>query len=204
MSAARWAATLSLATLIFAGCSGDPGTRTDGDWLVLSPSGEPVTTSIDLDELEYNVIQGRLTAGHGGAMFEYIPDWGKNVTFGLAVPQEAMDPAWGDIDFELAVPTQEMYLIHSDLDNLLVIRLSPDGMRFLEPISVFATWMPWAGAPPEPLWYWNGDECDKAEVTPDGKRWRIKFDVNHFSDWRVGPRPIPEPSHSDQVPPITW
>ena len=158
MNATRWMATLSLGTLLLAGCGSDPGTRTNGEWLVLSPSGEPVTTTVDLDQLQYNSIEGQLAAGSGGVMVESVPDWGKNVTFGSAVPPEAMDPAWGDVSFVIEVPTTEMYLLYPDLYNVLVIRLSPDGMHFLAPLTVFATWMPWEGAPPEGLIFENDGE----------------------------------------------
>ncbi|MCA9756894.1 MAG: hypothetical protein KDA27_13905 [Candidatus Eisenbacteria bacterium] len=204
MNATRWMATLSLATLLLAGCGSDPGTRTNGEWLVLSPSGEPVTTTVDLDQLQYNSIEGQLAAGSGGMMVESVPDWGKNVTFGIAVPSEAMDPAWGDVSFVIEVPTKEMYLLYPDLYNVLVIRLSPDGMHFLAPLTVFATWMPWEGAPPEGLIFENDGDSGVPIVTQDGKRWRLRFEVDHFSDWRVGPRPIPGRSNSDEVPPITW
>lgn len=204
MRATVWLAALSLATVLVAGCSDESPNRTNEGWLILSPSGEPVTLELSLDELEYVEINGTLLPGQGGILSGYVNDWGKNCLFGLTVPPEATDPFWEPIEFSIRVPTQAEYQAHSELANLLLVRLDPDGTHFLAPLTLTTTWMPWEGQPPTDLEFWNGSDWGVPTITPNAKRWRVTFSIDHFSDWRVGPRPAPHHGEADEVPAITW
>jgi hypothetical protein len=197
-------AVLSLAALLFTGCGGDRSVPTDDGTLLAPPAGSPSTQDFDPEQLEYEEFSGVLMGGQGGVMFEYSVTWGKNCLFALIVPPEATDPYWGTIPFTFRIPTKDSYMLYPELHNQLFIRLGPDGTHFLAPITVVATWMPWEGTPPDPLEFWNGGDYGTPTVEPVGKRWRITFQVDHFSDWRVGPRPPKTGEENDVASPITW
>ena len=204
MNATRGIAALSLAALVFVGCSGDPDPQ-GGTGTVLAPSeGTPSTQDFDPEELEYEEFSGTLLGGQGGVMYEYSVTWGKNCLFALIVPPEATDPYWEPIEFTYRIPTKDSYTLHPELHDQLFIRLGPDGTHFLAPITVIATWMPWEGTPPDPLEVWDGDEWREATVEQVGKRWRVTFQADHFSDWRIGPRPPKTGEEGEAASPIAW
>jgi hypothetical protein len=140
------------------------------------------------DILEYEVIEGSLEPGQGGAMGEYLRTWPKLCYFGLLVPPGAVE---FPIDFTMRIPTREMYDTYPEIEDEIIIRLGPSGTEFLEPITVHATWMPWAGDPPPELEFTDGVTSGRADpiYLPDIRRWSVTFQIDHFSDWRVRPAP---------------
>ncbi len=192
MKRTRFSAPLLMAGILLVSCSEDPS-RTSG---FTEPTGpEPrVGSSFDLDQLDYETISGTLQPGQSGIMSEVLTTWPKNCRFSLLVPESSM-PGGYAINFEMRIPTQASYLENAgELNHRLVIRLAPDGEQFLGPITVEGTWMPWQGrgVPPSTLYYYNGDEWGEAEIiyVPTLDRYRVRFQVNHFSDWEVGPEPL--------------
>lgn len=184
------ALVLTFAVLLVS-CSEDPGVPS----AVIAPAGPGPqgSFSFDLDDLEYETISGTLQPGQSGGMYAYLTTWPRNCLVSLVVPAESM-PGGGPIDFSISVPTQESYLdpaYAAELEGVLIIRLAPDNTQFLGPIYVQATWMPWEGAPPATVWYHNGTDWGIATVTyyPSINRYRVSFEVDHFSDWEVGPEP---------------
>ena len=189
MKRIRLLALLLITGILLVSCGQDPsGTSA----VIGPPPPEPQRSpGFDLDDLEYETISGTLPAGQSGGMYAYLKTWPRDCVFSLVVPVESM-PGEGSIDFTMRIPTQASYLAHAEeLHHRLIIRLGPDGQSFLGPITVTGTWMPWQGAPPTPLYYNNGSEQGETTVTQVGNRYRVSFQVFHFSDWEVGPEPIP-------------
>lgn len=157
-------------------------------------------STFSLDDLDYEEISGSLMPGSGGIMSQNLTTWPKNCRFSLVVPPEAVPPTGPPIPFKVKVPTQASYLEYAaELENpdRLIIRLEPDGLQFLVPVTVKGTWMPWMLGPgeapddPDPLVFSNGSDSGVATVTQEGTRYRVSFDVDHFSDWEVCPVPDP-------------
>lgn len=148
-----------------------------------------------LDQMDFVSISGTLQGGEAGGMLQSMPpDWPKNCRFGIFVPEASMQEY--AIEFTVGVPTKAMYTGQEwgwFLENRLFIRLEPDGENFLGPITVYGTWMPWEGAPAEPLIAFSGADTVAVSVTHDValNRYYLEFDVDHFSDWEVCPEPLP-------------
>ncbi len=186
------AIAITLVAALLGGCGGQTGSPADVAAPPETPTGAYATTEIDFDELDYEVIEGTMEPGQPAVMGGYVTSWGRNCYFGLNVPDGAIQQ---QVDFSIMVPTRNSYLSFGlgdpGIEDLLIVRLGPNGESFQVPITVCATWMPWRPLPSD-LYYscGEGDE-GTPEVTflPDVKRYRITFQVDHFSDWRVGPRP---------------
>jgi hypothetical protein len=181
--------TLALFVAILAGCSSDPGRQPS-----TSPTPEQIVIVNDLKDypgLEWESLAGTLTPPNSGAMGKFATTWDRNCWFGLVVPESAVDPDWGPIDFEMKWPTKASYLLHPELNGKLLLYFDPDGVYFLDLITVVATWMPWEGAPPADLQICCAGECYDANITflPSIRRHRITAQVPHFSDWEVEPDP---------------
>lgn len=189
---------LLLTGMVFVGCGGDP----DGISRVTGPTvgrpGSASTLHIDLDELDYEVFSGTLYPGQDGLLNATMTTWGKNCVFSLVVPASSMPSGGAPINFTMSIPTKQSYIDHlAELDSMLIIRLAPDGQAFPGPITVSGTWMAWPGfnpQPPDTLWAYDHGGTDSSLVTivPVGStppRWRVTFQVYHFSDWETGPGP---------------
>ncbi|HMB70525.1 MAG TPA: hypothetical protein VKU85_14515 [bacterium] len=188
-------ALLAMFSSLLMSCGEQPGEPIT--ILVPTGPGAQLAPGLDLDDLEYETISGTLADGQGGIMTGYMPNWGAKALFGLVVPQSSM-PSGYDVTFTMSVPTVEMYeddVYGPLLEDWLVIRLGPTPQNFLGPITVIGTWMPWdSNGPPVPLsYYYNGQEVGEVEVEQVGARWRLYFDVDHFSDWETGPEPPAPP-----------
>lgn len=180
--------TLSLSALLLAGCGRDSGRLAQVSGPAI-PAADPA--NIDLDLLDYEVFTGTLSPGESAVMYNYSTTWGKNCLFSLVVPAESMPSEGVPTTFTMSIPTKSSYLAHPEIARTIIVRMAPDGMRFLGPITIQATWMPWEGAPPSPLYYQSGTEYGVADVqyVPSINRYRVTFDVYHFSDWEVDPVP---------------
>ena len=191
MNKTRFFAVLSLSALLFVGCGGN--TSDPGPSAPLTPAvGSPVAL-VNLDALDYEVLSGTLTPGSGGAMGQNLRTWRPygGCWFGLLVPPTSVDPEGDPINFTMRVPTKASYDAHPEIADRIIIRLDPDGMHFLGPITIDATWMPWLGAPLDTLWFGTGQEDQLPVVpvyNPTINRWQVSFQVTHFSDWEVGPQ----------------
>jgi hypothetical protein len=149
--------------------------------------------SVDLDSLDYETLSGTLAPNQGGVLSENLTSWPKNCRFTLTVPETSMSSETA-INFTMSIPTKASYDANSGLDDHLIIRLAPDGETFVGPITVEGTWMPWMGAPPDTLYYNSlsgASESGMAMITywPSINRYRVSFQVDHFSDWEVCPEP---------------
>jgi len=224
MSRATSLVLLSTALVFAAGCQEGPTIQEpDITELRVKPIGDPHHGGSDhhelLESLEYEEFMGWIEPGVGGGLVGYSETWPSRhpVIFSILVPQEALgepppDPPPGDppplIEFSLRVPTYDSYMEHPGLP--LILRLQPEGERFLAPIKVTATYMPWAGDPPngfwnaEPVYDEYGEVIDvlfneygNATVSPIPAGWQISFEVDHFSDWEVGD--IPEASDDPYI-----
>jgi hypothetical protein len=124
-------------------------------------------------------------------MGRYLSSWMKFCYFGLLVPPGAVE---FPTDFTMSIPTQAMYDLHPEIAEEIIIRFAPAGTEFLEPITVHATWMPWEGDPPPELTFTDGETTGTTNPVyqPDIRRWRVTFQIDHFSDWRVRPTPKEE------------
>lgn len=189
MNRTRLGAVLLVSGILFVGCDGDPG-RVASPTAPGGRSARP--SSVDLDSLQYEVFSGTLYPGQSGAMYKNLKSWqAPNCLFSLVVPASSMPDQGPPINFTMSIPTKASYDEDPTLFQRLIIRLAPDGEQFLGPITIQGTWMPWQGAPPNPLWYYSGPDSGLATVTylPSIQRYRVTFQVNHFSDWEVGPEP---------------
>lgn len=191
MNRTRFFALLSLSALLFMGCggnSGDPGPSAP-----LTPAvGPPVALNL-LDALDYEVLSGTLTPGSGGALGQNLRTWRPygGCWFDLLVPPTALNPEGDPINFTMRIPTRASYEAHPEIADRIIIRLGPDGMQFLTPITITATWMPWMGTPASTLFIDSG-QGPLTPVVPvydsNTNRWHVEFKVTHFSDWEVGPQ----------------
>lgn len=178
-----------------AGCEAD---RANGPTPVGTETPGLERSTFDLDDLDYEEITGTLLPGSGGVMSQNLTSWPKNCRFSLTVPAEAVPETGPPIPFSVKVPTQASYVEYaselSDPDRL-IIRLEPDGMQFTAPVTVGGTWMPWmlgvGETLPDTLMYTSGPDSGLAVVTQFGNRYRVSFEVDHFSDWEVCPIPDP-------------
>ncbi len=197
MNRTRFIAALSLCLFLLVGCGRDPSGQGKSAGPLAPSASSPVALDEDcyelLNSLEYETITGTLTPGSGGAMGMDLVTWGRNCWFGLVVPPEALAPDGDPIEFTMRIPTKGSYLLHPEiLNDEITVRLEPDGMHFLAPITVYTTWMPWLpyAEGGNARGFCAGEEADSTfapQWLPDVKRWRQVFQVRHFSDWRVGP-----------------
>ena len=67
MRPARGMAVLSVAVLLFTGCSSDRSLPTDEGTLLAPSTGTPSTQDFDPDQLEYEEFSGTLMGGQGAA-----------------------------------------------------------------------------------------------------------------------------------------
>lgn len=194
MNRTRQYAALLISVVLFAGCGESP----DKVSRLTSPSAPVVTVprrqvrpAVSLDSLSYEVFSGTLSPGQSGVLSRSMHTWGSNCLFSLTVPATSMPDQGAPINFTMSIPTKSSYLAHPELDSLLIIRFAPDGQHFPGPITIQGTWMPWQGVPPAQIWFYSGADSGLATVTyvPSINRYRIQFDVTHFSDWEVGPTP---------------
>lgn len=191
-------ALFALAGILFASCGEDPVGVTS-----VSPRPDtpgPSRSPGFLDDLDYLTISGTLQPGQSAIIFQALPpDWPKNCTFGLIVPESSVP--YAPIDLSIQIPTREMYT-DSEWSGLLAhrlfFRLEPDNTQFLGPVTVLGTWMPWENsvlaADPQPDVYAISDsDTVLVDVTfvPSENRYRLSFEVDHFSDWEVCPEPGP-------------
>jgi len=196
-----------LAVLLLAGCGKDIGPVTQiaapdpGRDVVAPAAGALIDASGDAElfpveppegklPIEYEEISGTLAPGSGGAMGQNLRTWDKNSWFGLVVPPTSVDPMGEAIHFKMRIPTKASYLTHPELQGRLIISMEPDMTSFLGPITLMGTWMPWEGVPPDSVYFYSGGEIGVATVTQvSSNRYQVTFQVNHFSDWELGPEP---------------
>ena len=179
---------LAIFAAILAGCAAD---RTDSQQA--NPTTSPIVIVDDLKDypgLEWESVEGLLTPPNSAALGKWATTWDRNCWFGILIPETAIDESWGPLNFVMKWPTKASYLAHPEIQGKLLLYFDPDGVQFLDYISVFATWMPWEGAPPADLQICCGGECYDATSTyiPSTRRYRVTAQVLHFSDWEVGPR----------------
>ena len=189
--------TLLLTGILFVGCGRDP----DGISRVTGPTvgrpGSASTLHIDLDELDYEVFSGTLYPGQDGFLSATSKTWGPNCVFSLVVPDSSMPAGSGPINFTMSIPKKTSHIANG-LGPWMFIRLAPD-QQFDGPITVTGTWMPWegtpTGTPPDTLWVYDcgGTDSTMATITQvpgySPPRYRVSYQVNHFSDWETGPGP---------------
>ena len=186
-------ALIALSGLLFAGCGGDAGRVSDLTAPPVTVGGGAQTSNLNLETLEYEELTGTITPGVGGLMGRNLTSWDKNCYFGFAVPPDALSPDSPPVTFSMRIPTKAAYLANPEIYQRLIIRMEPGNVQFQAPITIIGTWMPWqlatGQAPPDPLYYYSGSEVGVATRTylPATKRWQVMFNVNHFSDWEVGP-----------------
>lgn len=186
-------AVLLLSGMLFVGCGRDQ----EGISRITSPtvSRSGSVPRLDLlDDLNYEVFSGTLYPGESGIMSGTMTTWPKNCLFSLVVPASSMPPDGSPIHFTMSIPTKQSYLDHPELLHWMIIRLAPDGQQFQGPITVQGTWMPWQGVPPESLWVYSPGHTDSTLATTTyvsglNPRYRVTYQVNHFSDWETGPGP---------------
>ena len=175
--------------LLLARCSSNSGDWSEAEIPVVPPTGPMALVEFHLDSLTYEEITGYLQPGEAGMMLEDLDLWPRYSSFGLIVPEGAVPYP---VDFTMRIPTQDSYEYWKEvIGDELIIRLSPANTHFLEPITVLGTWMPWRGKPIQPLSYSSGSTTGPVDIIYDAvhRRYRVSFQVDHFSDWRVRPNP---------------
>lgn len=174
----------------------------DGPPLVGDDCKAPTFTSTDpeiLNGLTYETFSGTITPGQGGWLLAEPQTWPKGSTFTIMVPPGALpDDGTEPFGFQLQVPTYQSYLDNEDENDgaglPLVMRLEPSHINFLEPVQIFATYMPWSDPGLDPA-----DHTDWAPSCQDdsilwkydarARKWRVRFEAPHFSDWEIEPTP---------------
>jgi hypothetical protein len=193
---------LSVAILfLLAGCENDIGSVDSRD-VRPAASASKMTVQDHLDiigAIEFETFSGSITSEYGGWVQGSMATWPRGCTFTLMVPPGAVPGAPGErTEFSMSIPTYESYLAYADADLPLIIELEPSGVMFLKPITVLATYMPWADETVDDITdYWSISPAFEMFGPPvvwqDRSRIRVMFEVPHFSVWESGPPVPPSP-----------
>ena len=113
-----------------------------------------------LADLEWETFEGSLLPGYGGFLLANSTTWGPGCSFSIQVPPDALPGAPGDprIPVSISFPTKDSYLRYERIPDLncgaglpLILDLEPHGINFLEPLTVYATYMPWTDVTAEDI-----------------------------------------------------
>ena len=166
----------------------------DCEWAPTSPA--------TLASLEWEEFEGTLQPGTGGFIYAPSASWGAGASFSIQVPPGALPAGAGATDFSLRFPDKASYLNNEgeNCENGLpvILEMEPSGMVFLEPVTVYATYMPWTDVTAQDVRdaWWSS--------TPDGpyellwvreKKGVVTFAYKawHFSRWETGGPDPPQP-----------